>query len=90
MSMDDQHREMERFFKDLQSFNGHLRISVSNLSQHHSAVDPLWQDEFRKEYDRIWQEFEDGMASYINREAPEYEEFLFQQLKWLRRYLYGR
>ncbi|HEY1015526.1 MAG TPA: hypothetical protein VGE07_22650 [Herpetosiphonaceae bacterium] len=89
MSMDETFEQMQRFDRALNDFNEHLRQSVSELARSHAAVDPLWRDSFRRQYDAEWAHFQEAMIRYINREAPNYAQFLRDKLIQLRRYLYG-
>lgn len=87
--MDETYHLMQIFYQTLHSFNLHLWNSFRDLSNQHNQVDPLWQDNFRKTYDAQWQAFEDKMVRYINAEAPNYDQFLFDKMHELRRYLEG-
>jgi hypothetical protein len=89
MSMDDQYTEMRRFYNDLVHFNEALRASMGDLTAHHEAVLPHWQDEMRRTYDLYWEPLEQQMEQYINKEGPEYERFLKSKIASLGRYLNG-
>lgn len=87
--MNETEAQMTVFLSTLQAFNSHLHASVRDMAHHHEVVNPLWQDSFRRQYDAEWQQFVDLMARYLNREAPEYEQYLYEKLIALRGYLYG-
>ncbi|MBP0013399.1 MAG: hypothetical protein J7525_09825 [Roseofilum sp. SID3] len=78
---------MRIFYSELNRFNDNLRSSMNDLQKNHDRVSPLWQDDMRKEYDRQWQEFDEMMKNYLQREAPAYSQFLDQKLQDLARYL---
>ncbi|MBM4429999.1 MAG: hypothetical protein FJ026_06555 [Chloroflexi bacterium] len=88
-TVDDTYAQMTTFLQTLKDFNTHLHVSVSDLAHHHEAVNPLWQDSFRRQYDAEWQQFVDLMARYLNQEAPAYEQYLYEKLIALGGYLYG-
>lgn len=89
MSLDETVEQMHLFSQALNEFNEHLRASVSDLNRSHDAVDPLWRDSFRRDYDAEWGRFQEAMIRYLNREAPNYAQFLHDKLIQLRRYLHG-
>lgn len=89
MSLDETLQQMQHFDRALNEFNSHLHGSVRDLARNHAVVDALWHDTFRRTYDAEWQEFEQHMARYLNREAPVYAQFLRDKLIQLRRYLHG-
>lgn len=89
MSMDDQYQQMKIFATTLSDFNEHLGASVNDLRRNHDNVSPLWQDQMRREYDAVWGPFEEMMRHYLERESPNYVEFLSIKLHALKRYLEG-
>jgi predicted HTH domain antitoxin len=82
--------QMQRFRDELMRFNEQLRSSFNALELQHDAVSPLWQDEFRDEYDLIWDRLDHEMKEYLNREGLNYEEFLDRKIVKLNDYLGGR
>lgn len=88
MSMNDTFREMVNFHRELEHFNGHMHVSMSDLQANHDRVYPLWKDDdMWREYNSQWQEFDDMMKNYLRREGPAYERFLAEKLQSLSRYL---
>ncbi len=87
--MDDQFAELQRFGNSLRSFNQRLQDSVKELERRHQAVDPLWKDSFRAEYDRAWLKFENDMSTYLTRWAHRYEAFIAEKARALSQYLHG-
>lgn len=88
-TMDDAHRELQQFARELEKFNGALQSSVAALTREHQRVSGLWQDQFRKEYDTRWNEFARHMESYQGRDAQRYASFLKTKIRQLGRYLNG-
>ena len=80
---------MQDFRLLLSQFNDSLRTSVMDLERQHDSVSPLWQDQWRKDYDMIWQPFEETMKHYLNSGGPNYIEFLDHKSDAMRRYLFG-
>ena len=89
MSMNDVERCVDGFERQLDWFNDHLRATVKVLNDHHDQVNPLWQDDMRKEYDAQWLPLEEAMQHYENVVGPEYIVRLKDTLKDIRGYLYG-
>lgn len=89
MSMDDQYDMMQRFKSHLEEFNQQLWGSWNETEQYHEAVSPIWQDSFRRDYDRAYDQLKEWIATYLVGEAPRYIEFFEIKLEALRRYLYG-
>jgi hypothetical protein len=82
--------DMQRFRDELMRFNEQLRSSFNALGVQHEAVSPLWQDEFRDEYDLIWDRLDHEMKQYLNTDGLNYEEFLDRKIVKLNDYLGGR
>jgi hypothetical protein len=80
---------MQDFRQLLVQFNDSLRSSVKDLENQHDSVSPLWQDQWRKDYDMIWLPFEETMQRYLNSGGPNYIEFLDLKSDAMRRYLFG-
>lgn len=89
MNMDDLERELIRFDEALKRFNEHLKSSHDDLRRHHERVDTLWQDEFRKEYDRRWNEFSGPVEKYVAGQGQAYERLIAKRLQAVRRYQRG-
>ncbi len=87
MSMNDTFREMKNFHDELRRFNENLKSSMTDLQKNHDQVSPLWQDDMRKDYDSQWREFDEMMKNYLQREGPDYVQFLDRRLKALAGYL---
>jgi uncharacterized protein YukE len=87
MSMNDTFREMRNFHAELTKFNDQLGASMKDLQSNHDHVNPLWQDDMRKEYDSHWRELDEMMKNYLTREGPNYSNFLAKKLQDLARYL---
>jgi uncharacterized protein YukE len=88
-NLDDTYHAMQHFRQLLAQFNDSLKGSVAELEVQHDKVSPLWQDQWRKEYDAIWGPFEEMMKRYISTEGPNYLEFLAIKSAAMRRYLFG-
>lgn len=90
MSMDEQYVEMRRFKDELMRFNEHLNSTMRDLKAQHERVDPHWQDEMRRTYNAHWEPLDELMKSYLEREGPQYVEFLTYKIRAMEGYLYGR
>jgi hypothetical protein len=89
MSMDDQFRELELFERELDRFNQNLAGYWQDVEAKFDDVSPLWQDEYRREHDLVWDSLQTEMKRYLNQQSPRYMEFLHSKLQALSRYLRG-
>jgi uncharacterized protein YukE len=90
MSMDEQYAQMRRFNDALLAFDTQLRASMQDLDARHDEVTPYWQDEMRRQYDDQWGPLHATMTGYIEREGPQYEQFLQDKIQALTKYLNGQ
>ncbi len=88
--MDEQYAQLQMFYRELNAFNQHLRDSIRDMERSHEAVDGLWRDEFRKDYDVQWEGYRQTIQHYSERRSFSYEQFLQDQLRNLEQYLFGR
>ena len=89
MSMNQVHDELKSFKRELEQFHSVLKSSRSALQREHDAVASIWQDSFRKTYDRQWQQFGRNVDQYLDRDAGSYVNFLDQKIRQLAAYLHG-
>lgn len=89
MSMDDVYQTMNVFEQELEGFNERLKASFDDLHKYHEMVDPMWDDEMRKEYDTKWLQLEEKMTQYVSVEGGSYVDVLIEKTNAIRGYLYG-
>ena len=89
MSMDDQYQHMSNFYRALVEFDDRLAASLRELEEHHDAIDSLWNDDARREYDRDWEPLHDRITDSLRLDSPRYRHFFEMKLKYLERYLRG-
>ena len=89
MSMDDVHRELIQFRKELERFHSTISASLKSLNREHDRVDGMWNDAFRKDYDRRWSDFGHKMDQYLSRDAGQYTGFLDSKIRQVEAYLRG-
>ena len=89
MSMDDQFSELQRFRAALETFSMQLHASMMDLEEKHENVSPHWQDESRRRYDSFWVPLQENIRNYVEKESPNYHQFLESKIEATRRYLYG-
>lgn len=87
MSMDDTHRELRVFARELEKFNESVRSSVNALQREHDRISGIWNDRFRKEYDRRFDAFKLHMDRYLSQDAKKYERFIKLKGQQIGRYL---
>lgn len=81
--------DLRRFRQELGDLNERIRDSRRTLAERHDAVDGIWNDSFRSEYDARYRDLVEPTDSYVGREAEQFERFLDRQLQALDRYLRG-
>jgi len=88
-NMDDVFERMREFHAAIQKFQTSLNASLADLRRTHEAVDPLWRDNARKDYDTRYQPLHDRLVRYAEIEGPIFEEFMRDKSRWLDMYLHG-
>ena len=89
MSMNEVYNHMGGFCKELQGFNEQLRRGYQQVKQHHEQVNPLWQDDMRRDYDRKYNDLDAKLGVYIGRTGEEYQKEMNRRLDRVGRYLHG-
>jgi hypothetical protein len=88
-SMDDVFERMQAFARVLVKFQDSLETSLAVMQARHEAVDPLWQDEARRHYDRHYGPLHETMVNYLRIQGPDYLRFLEDKLRAIETYLHG-
>lgn len=86
-SMDDVFERMMHFQRTLREFTEAFTGTVQEMQRRHDEVSPLWQDQFRREYDVHWDVLQREIDLFLNTRAPQYDEFLTRKLRALANYL---
>jgi hypothetical protein len=81
--------DLAHFHRALVAFTVDLRAGLQEVERHHTRVDPVWRDRFRRNYDQRHDELADPVHHYAERDAEAFERFVGLQLRALRRYLDG-
>lgn len=87
--MDDQLAALTRFRATLRQFNQSLATTMKDLERQDDQVKRLWQDSFRRQYDRRWAEFSGPVKKYSQSQGGKYEKFVDEKIRALNRYLHG-
>lgn len=87
--MDDQLAALTRFRSTLRQFNEGLTTSMKDLHRQDEDVKRLWQDSFRREYDKRWTSFSGPVERYSKTQGARYEKFVDEKIRALNRYLHG-
>jgi hypothetical protein len=87
MSLDDTLVALQRLERSLAAFDDALRASTRELSAIEDRMDGVWDDAFRREFQRRTSEVKDPVDRYINRDGERYLAFLRSRVDRLRRYL---
>lgn len=88
-SLDEVHDSMCQFGAALDRFQSALEASCSELRRCHEAVEPLWQDSYRKDYDARYEPLREMLERYVQSQGPEYRLFIDRKVMSLRAYLFG-
>jgi hypothetical protein len=87
--MDDVYERMQVFARELAEFQDALTDSLADLRRCHEAVDALWQDEARRQYDELYGPLREMLERYLHHQAPTYQAFLKEKLRAIEGYLFG-
>ena len=87
--MDDVFSTMNIFEQELEGFNERLKASFNDSKKYHELVDPIWDDNMRREYDSTWLQLEESMNQYLSADGEGYVQVLIEKLNAIRGYLYG-
>jgi hypothetical protein len=88
-SMDEVSERMREFERALGDFHGLMQASLADLRRSHDELDPLWQDQARRDYDVRFLPLAEHMDRFVHRDCPRYREFISNRAAWLDRYLRG-
>ena len=89
LSMDDVYERMQYFARALGRFQDALAVSLADLDRCHAAVDPLWRDAMRREYDDRYGPLHDALVRYVRVQGPGFQAFLGDKLRAIDQYLHG-
>ena len=89
MSMDELAQELERFGRALDEFVEVLKTSAQHRAEVEDRAAGLWDDAFRREFQRRYGEYAGPVAAFTEAGAARYQAFVDQKLRQVRRYLDG-
>jgi uncharacterized protein YukE len=88
--MDEVLPRLLEFSAALRRFRESIEVSMREMRHTHDAVDPLWQDHSRKEYDSVYQPMEERLKRFVHDQSPVLCEFIDTKARQLDQYLHGR
>lgn len=89
MSIDALAEELERFSRALDEFVDVLKTSAQHRAEVEDRAQGLWDDAFRREFQRRHGEYAGPVAAFTGSGAARYQAFIEQKLRQVRRYLDG-
>jgi len=88
-SMDEVPPRLFEFAIALRKFQESIEGSMRDMRRTHDAVDSLWRDNSRREYDAVYEPLEDRLRRYVEHESPLLREFIERKALLILRYLHG-
>lgn len=88
-SMDEVLPRLLEFASALRKFQECIEGSMRDMRRSHDAVDPLWRDNSRREYDSVYSPLEDRLRRYVEHESPVLRGFIEHKAMQIDRYLHG-
>ena len=88
--MDELFEQMVIFEKSLREFNENIKTSMAVMKSNHALIDPVWNaktDQLRRDYDKVWEPLKESMNYYLNKEGPNFVEYLNIKIYALGKYL---
>ncbi len=89
MSLDETYESLQLFANELHAFDERLRTGHAEIRRLHAAIDTIWRDSLRNEYDQLIGEFEQQVNVYAGSKSEQFEQFMQTKLAQLRAYLHG-
>jgi len=89
MSLDETHEALTHFARQLGQFDERLRANRAQLAERHAAIDALWRDSLRAQFDREVEALDTELKHYAETRSERFEAFLNQKIAQLRDYLHG-
>lgn len=89
MSLDETHEALIQFARQLGQFDERLRANRAQLAERHAAIDGIWRDSLRAQYDRELETLDGELRQYADTRSERFEMFLQQKIAQLRDYLHG-
>lgn len=89
MSLDETYEALVSFARELGQFDERLRAGRAQIRDRHQAIDGIWRDRLRQQYDTKLEELDRQMAVYADNRSEQFEQFLYAKIAQLRTYLQG-
>lgn len=87
MSMDALAEELRRFADALDDFTEVLKTTEQQRKEAVERAAGLWDDSFRREFDRVHAEYAGPVAQFTESQSEIYQGFIETKLHQVRRYL---
>lgn len=89
MSLDETYEALINFSRELKQFDERLRAGRMQIRDKHEAIDGIWRDRLRQQYNSQLEELDRQMSVYADSRSEQYEKFLRAKIAQLRNYLHG-
>jgi hypothetical protein len=89
MSLDETYEALINFSRELKQFDERLRAARMQIRDKHQAIDGIWRDRLRLQYDSQLEELDRQISVYAESRSEQFEEFLRSKIAQLRNYLHG-
>lgn len=89
MSLNDTYEALRGFERELRSFDEAVTSGHKEIKRRQDAIDGLWRDALRAQYDKQIGAFEQHIEHYTSGRSEAFETFLQTKLAQLNHYLHG-
>jgi len=89
MSLDATLEALIAFAGALAQFDERLRAGRAAIGEKHAAIDGIWTDSMRRQYDTAMADLDRQIAVYADSRSEQFETHLAVKITQLRSYLHG-
>lgn len=89
MSLDETYEALNHFARALARFDEQVRVGRAQIRERHDAIDAIWTDSLRRQYDQAIESLDKQLAEYADSHSERFEAFLDAKISQLRSYLHG-
>lgn len=89
MSLDETFDALTAFAGALAQFDERLRAGRAVIREKHAAIDGIWTDALRRQYDAAIEELDRQLTQYAESRSEQFERHLAVKISQLRSYLHG-
>jgi len=88
-SMDEVYQQLQQFSQALQQFHEQMERSMHDLNERFDRIEPLWQDQARRDHDAGWGEALVIIKIFLVMTGHTFIAFFAEKIIQLAQYLFG-